>query len=40
MKSKDGQIDIGRQGLSDIREFGELQPVVIGEGVELVSIGD
>ena len=32
------KIDIGRQGLNDILVFGELQPIVIGDGVNLVSI--
>ena len=32
------KVDIGRQGSSDIQVFGELQSIVIGDGVDLVSI--
>ena len=32
------KVDIGRQGLSYILVFGELQSVVIGDGVNLISI--
>ena len=32
------KVDIGRQSLSDILVFGELQSVVIGDGVDLVLI--
>ena len=32
------KVDIGRQGLSDTLVFGEFQPIVIGDGVDLVSI--
>ena len=35
-----GKVDIGRQGLCDILVFRELQAVVIGDGVNLVSIRD
>ena len=34
------KVDIGRQGLSYILVFGELQSVVIGDGVNLISIRD
>jgi hypothetical protein len=32
------KLDIGRQELRDILVFGELQSVVIGDGVDLFSI--
>ena len=35
-----GKVDIGRQGLCDILVFRELQIVVIGDSVNLVSIRD
>jgi hypothetical protein len=31
-------VDIGKEGSSDIQVFGELQSVVIGNGVDLASI--
>jgi hypothetical protein len=32
------KVDVGRKGLSDILVFGEFQPVVIGDGVDLILI--
>jgi hypothetical protein len=35
-KNKYGKVDIGRQSLRDIMALGELQSIVIGDGVGLV----
>lgn len=33
------KVDIGRERLSDILVFRELEPIVVGDGVNLISIG-